>query len=93
MKSTKLIIVLLSISALFTFSFTLVDKKFQKQPDVKDIVMTDTDAEWANSQWNGTTLKDLKSGQEIFYSNCHKCHGLKNPYKFAAEKLQRIVGG
>lgn len=70
------------------FAFTTV--RLQKQ-QVKDIQLTDADAEWANKKWTGTTIQDLKSGQEVFNKNCDRCHKLKNPKKFNEEDWQKIL--
>ena len=90
MKLIKFILALFTINALFSFSIIYSDTRQQKI-EVKDIMLTDADAAWANNQWKGITMQDLKSGQEIFNNRCHKCHGLKNPHKFSAEKLQKVV--
>ena len=86
MKTLKLFTILFFALSLFSFSFKGLQKK-----DVKEIKLTEADAEWASKKWNGTTLEDLKSGQEIFYTNCDKCHKLKDPKNFTEEKLIKIV--
>jgi len=88
MKLIRLILALLSVSALFSFTYS---DKGQQKLEIKDIVLTNADVVWANNQWKGITLQDLKSGQDVFNNRCHKCHGLKNPHKFTTEKLQKVI--
>ena len=86
MKTLKFFAVLIASVILFAFSLN-----HQQNRDVKEIMLTEEDADWAAKQWNGTTLADLKSGQEIFNNNCDKCHKLKDPKKLTAEGWQKIV--
>ena len=75
----KKIITLLFISVLFACAA------------YKPHIPVQADAERAAQKYPGATLADLEQGRAIFEEKCHKCHGLKKPFRKDEVKIAKVL--
>jgi hypothetical protein len=52
---------------------------------------TAQDAEWAQSDWPGTTVQDLAQGRALYVDKCSSCHNLHLPSEYAPEEWKGYV--
>lgn len=52
---------------------------------------TTQDAEWAQSNWPGTTVQDLAHGRALYVDKCSGCHNLHLPSEYAPEEWKSYV--
>lgn len=84
MKTIRIFLTL-SILGFMALSMT------QHKPKNQEIILTINDVVWADSVWKGTTLGDLKTGQDLFNNHCDACHKFHYPNELKAEKWQTII--
>lgn len=52
---------------------------------------TPQDAEWAQRDWPGTTVKDLAQGRALYVDKCSSCHNLHLPSEYSPEEWKGYV--
>jgi len=57
----------------------------------KSIVLSQNDADRANTTFPGASLASLNEGKMHYEQNCNKCHGLKKPASRTEAEWREIV--
>ena len=52
---------------------------------------TPQDAEWAQSDWPGTTVQELAHGRALYVDKCSSCHNLHLPSEYSPEEWKGYV--
>lgn len=84
MKSIKIFIVFIALGSLM-MSMAMYKTKEER------IIVNAKDSVWADSVWKGTTLADLKTGQDLYNNHCNVCHKFHYPNELTADKWQKII--